>query len=228
MKKKVLIIDLEFIDGYSFLVKRKEMSNDSFQLVTNYKKALLTIQSVKFDIAFITSKKSTDQAVELTHLLGYQNIPFFVLNSSHPDFLKLFSNNLYISAFSKEPTKDLLSKNVSREPSSSLYPPSHLVVYDGSKLFKLNYDKITYIKAESQYICIHTVAQTVIVRQSLKKLLTVLPKFFVKCNKACAVNVNMISLISNQNVVMKILHKSITLPVSRTYKNAIISAVSLF
>ncbi|MNN76570.1 Transcriptional regulatory protein YpdB [compost metagenome] len=94
---------------------------------------------------------------------------------------------------------------------------------DNEKIF-LPVKDIRWIDAAGDYMCVHTIKETHIVRITMKKLASLLnPKTFVRIHKSTLVNVNNIKSVKSLRNSESILElgDDIKLKVSRNYSAAI-------
>jgi len=99
-----------------------------------------------------------------------------------------------------------------------------LVVKDSGKIILIPWDEISHIKADDYVVRIQYSGKVAVVRESLKKLETLLPPDrFIRTHKSYIVNLNKILEIENDfsgGQLLKLVDKS-EIPVSKTHKEAL-------
>lgn len=105
-----------------------------------------------------------------------------------------------------------------------------LVVNDSGKVILIPWDEITYIKADDYVVRIQYLNKVTVVRESLKKLETILPtNQFVRTHKSYIVNLTKILEIENDaggGLLLRLIDKS-EIPVSKHYKDALSQKIGL-
>lgn len=99
-----------------------------------------------------------------------------------------------------------------------------LVVKDSGKVILIPWEEIAYIKADDYVVRIHYLGKVTVVRESLKRLETILPPDrFIRTHKSYIVNLTKILEIENDlggGFCLKLIDKS-EIPVSKHYKDAL-------
>lgn len=99
-----------------------------------------------------------------------------------------------------------------------------LVVKDSGKVILIPWEEIAYIKADDYVVRIQYLGKVTVVRESLKKLETILPPDrFMRTHKSYIVNLTKILEIENDlsgGLLLKLMDKS-EIPVSKHYKEAL-------
>lgn len=99
-----------------------------------------------------------------------------------------------------------------------------LVVKDSGKVILIPWEEITYIKADDYVVRIQYLGKVTVVRESLKKLETILPPDrFIRTHKSYIVNLTKILEIENDlggGFLLKLIDKS-EIPVSKHYKDVL-------
>lgn len=99
-----------------------------------------------------------------------------------------------------------------------------LVVKDSGKVILIPWEEIAFIKADDYVVRIQYLGKVIVVRESLKKLETILPSDrFIRTHKSYIVNLTKILEIENDlsgGFLLKLIDKS-EIPVSKHYKDAL-------
>lgn len=99
----------------------------------------------------------------------------------------------------------------------------HIFVKDKGLRIKVDLNKILYIKSDGNYIDIHIPNQKYTVREKLQSFLESIPqKDIVQVHQRYAVNNNYIEAVSSTKIIVN----SVTIPVSKTYREGLISLLS--
>ena len=98
-----------------------------------------------------------------------------------------------------------------------------IFVKDGHDLVKLNLREVLYIEAVSNYVSFKTQTKNVLSLLSMKKLEDNLPDYFVRIHRSYIVNIRKVDKVESNNLLIG----SITLPVSSSYKQALLDKLNL-
>lgn len=105
-----------------------------------------------------------------------------------------------------------------------------LVVKDSGKVILIPWEEITYIKADDYVVRIQYLNKVTVVRESLKKLETILPQDrFIRIHKSYIVNLTKILEMENDlsgGLLLKLVDKS-EIPVSKHYKDALTAKLGM-
>ena len=87
------------------------------------------------------------------------------------------------------------------------------------KMVKINFDAILYIESLSDYLKIHTETKTIVTRETITNIEAKLPqKLFLRIHRSYIVAIKSITSYTNEYIEIK----KKALPISRTYKDAIL------
>lgn len=98
-----------------------------------------------------------------------------------------------------------------------------IFVKDGHDLVKLNLREVLYIEAVSNYVSFKTQEKNVLSLLSMKKLEDNLPNYFVRIHRSYIVNIRKVDKVESTNLIIG----SIALPVSSSYKQALLEKLNL-
>lgn len=114
--------------------------------------------------------------------------------------------------------KDYLIQN----PTKSEKNDDYFFAKIGSKFEKVVFDELLYVEAKDNYIVLHAEPKDLMVYMTTKEISEYLSgKNFVRIHKSYIVNVNRIESIDNDEVKIG----TDILPVSRVYRNDLITAI---
>lgn len=92
--------------------------------------------------------------------------------------------------------------------------PSYVLVKDGYKDIKLNFEDIFFMKSDKNYIDIHTSIKKITIRNSLDDFMEKLdPKIFYKVHRSYIININKIAEKKSNSVIVN----SFEIPLSRNH-----------
>lgn len=129
-----------------------------------------------------------------------------------------------VADFTGDDCEEILRKLAEGEPVSSNPYPAILAIKDGSEVTRVNVEDILWIDAAGDYMCVHTDAETHIMRRTMKELCEELdPKMFVRIHRSVIVNVGFVSkLVSHISGEYHLVLKNGTeLKVSRSHRDQV-------
>jgi two-component system LytT family response regulator len=135
-----------------------------------------------------------------------------------------------VAEFTGDDCEDILRKLARGENISSNTYPDILAIKDGSEVTRVAVNDIQWIDAAGDYMCVHAINQTHIMRRTMKELEQELdPKKFVRAHRSAIVNINfvqkMISHISGEYHL--ILNNGTELKVSRSHRDRVKEMIKL-
>ena len=117
------------------------------------------------------------------------------------------------------------TKETSIELGEQQSKPDFIFVRSERKMQKVNFKDIVYVESLSDYVKIHTQQKTIVIRETISNIENKLPNnSFLRIHRSYIVSLQFISFYTNEFV--EINNKS--LPISRGYKEDIISKLSHF
>ncbi|CAL2094426.1 LytTR family DNA-binding domain-containing protein [Tenacibaculum sp. 190524A02b] len=117
------------------------------------------------------------------------------------------------------------TKETSVEVEGQLSKPDFIFVRSERKMQKVNFKDIVYVESLSDYVKIHTQQKTIVIRETISNIENKLPNnSFLRIHRSYIVSLQFISFYTNEFVEVN--NKS--LPISRGYKEDIISKLSHF
>lgn len=129
-----------------------------------------------------------------------------------------------VADFTGDDCEDILRKLASGEAIANQTFPDVLAIKDGSEVTRVNISDIQWIDAAGDYMCVHTIGQTHIMRKTMKELDQELdPRKFVRVHRSAIVNIQyvqkLISHISGEYHL--ILANGSELKVSRSHRDKV-------
>lgn len=135
-----------------------------------------------------------------------------------------------VADFTGDDCEDILRKLAAGEKITTSAYPDILAIKDGSEITRVPVKDIQWIDAAGDYMCVHTDAQTHIMRRTMKELENDLdPKKFVRVHRSAIVNIQyvqkLVSHISGEYHL--ILSNGEELKVSRSHRDRVKEMVKL-
>jgi two-component system LytT family response regulator len=135
-----------------------------------------------------------------------------------------------VADFTGDDCEDILRKLASGESITTNPYPDILAIKDGSEVTRVAVSDIQWIDAAGDYMCVHAIEQTHIMRRTMKELENDLdPKRFVRAHRSAIVNINfvqkMVSHISGEYHL--ILNNGTELKVSRSHRDRVKEMIKL-
>lgn len=191
-------------------------------IVGSLRKAEELIESgVEPELALLDIRMhNEDQGVEIAKLMNTQGIPFIFITS--------FSDKSTLqSAVEQQPLGYILKPFKPREIADAVskafekMEPRFLVIRDRSTVHHINVNDIQYLESENVYVNIHTITGKIVHRTKLSDVLESLPSSFARVHQSFVVNRAHIKKIEGNSILIG----DVELPVSRTYKGALVDAM---
>ncbi|MCV2885251.1 LytTR family DNA-binding domain-containing protein [Aestuariibacter sp. AA17] len=129
-----------------------------------------------------------------------------------------------VADFTGDDCEEILRKLASGESLDSPTYPDILAIKDGSEVTRVNVDRIQWIDAAGDYMCVHTEGDTHIMRRTMKELEEELdPKKFVRVHRSAIVNIQYVSkLVSHvSGEYHLVLNNGTELKVSRSHRDRV-------
>ncbi len=98
--------------------------------------------------------------------------------------------------------------------------PKYLFIRSDRKMQKVNLVDILYIESYSDYVKIHTSKEQYLTRETITHIESKLPKhLFLRCHRSYIVALDKIQAYTNEHIELD----QLTIPISRSYKNDVVS-----
>ena len=191
---------------------------------SNPLKAIEGISKNPVDVIFLDVQMPQLSGIDF--LKSITKRPYVILTSAYKEYalegfeldvvdylLKPFEFNRFLKAVNK--LSDLFEKQtVTYAEGSNATQPDFLFLKDGSKLVKINFDSLLYIEGLGDYVKLVTKTKTITSLQTMKKLETQLPNYFVRIHNSYIISIRAIDSIQHNNVQIG----DRLLPIGITYK----------
>ena len=107
-----------------------------------------------------------------------------------------------------------------KQPEQAIVMPAHKLTFKtGASTLSLDDIEILLIEAAGNYMCIHTLNETLIIRETMKELLQRLPAQFVQVHRSVLLNLHHVHKVQPHNNDYEFcLSNGKTVPASRRYK----------
>jgi two-component system LytT family response regulator len=188
--------------------------------------ALVAIQQFKPDIAFVDIEMPGMSGLELAKQLAEQksDVPKVVFVTAYSEFaLKAFelcAVDYLLKPFSDQRLVNCLSKLVDGFSAEDVLQQS-VSIKSGTEWIRIKLDNILWIEAAGDYMCVHTLQGSHIIRKTLKQFEQELePKLFPRVSRSAMINLSRLQrLTPNSNgEYMAKLDSGDCVKVSRKYK----------
>lgn len=251
MKIDTLIVDDEPLARERIRTLLKDETD--FTIVgeaSNGTEALKHLQEHTIDLLFLDIQMPELDGISLVEKLSTQNVPLIIFTTAYDTFaVKAFELNAMdylLKPFTKKRFKQSLSriKEQCSSDDKDLYSstmlstlqaivqrkqyPERIVVKSEGKLQFVPLKDILWAESDANYINIHTVRETVVMRETMFNLSQRLdPSVFLRTHRSVLVNVEYIKELKpwfNDELVI-ILTNGAQLPVGRTYRKVVLQSL---
>ncbi len=103
-----------------------------------------------------------------------------------------------------------------------------IFIKKNSTLVKLRFDEILYIEALENYVVFNTFQEKFTVHSTMKALATKLPPMFIRVHRSYIINLNAISEIDDNIIIIKTNEGDITIPIGKAFKDNLLNALQKF
>lgn len=108
---------------------------------------------------------------------------------------------------------------------NNLTNKNEIFIKKNSTLVKLKYDDILYIEALENYVVFNTFNEKYTIHNTMKSLATKLPGNFVRVHRSYIINLNAISEIDDNIILLKTSEGDITIPIGKAFKDNLHNAL---
>ena len=163
---------------------------------------LLDVQMPGLDGFGVMHALGADRVPQTVFVTAYDNYALRAFEVGALDYiLKPFDESRFFAAFDRARgriaesrtarwARRLLAATPDRAPAGPLPPPSRLAVPVGQRVVFVNFDDIDWIQAADQYVVLHAGAKEFLLRESMQRLVTRLPRDrFARIHRSHIVNV---------------------------------------
>jgi two-component system, LytTR family, response regulator len=198
---------------------------------SNALKAIEGISKNPVDVIFLDVQMP--QLTGIDFLKSISKKPYVIITSAYKEYalegfeldvvdylLKPFDFNRFLKSVTK--LTNLLEKPSATHPETSTTNHSEfLFLKDGTKLVKINFDSLLFIEGLGDYVKLVTKGKTITSLQTMKKLETQLPAYFVRIHNSFIISIRAIDSIQHNNVQIG----DRLLPIGITYKKTFLESI---
>ena len=201
------------------------------------------------DIPFLELRATCSHALEAMEVLKKENIQLIFLDINMPqqsgiDFYKSLAKppavifttaypQYAVDGFEVNAT-DYLLKPIAYERflvainkvltnTSASSETDFIILKENKALHKARFEDILFVEAYGDYVKVHLNDKTITTHSTFSGLIAQLPKHFIRTHKSFSVNINKLSQLSG-NQIMVASHK---IPIGQTYKTKVLEALHL-
>lgn len=204
MKKNILIVEDEVLIATHIKFALRERGYGFVGIAISFEEAIRYLDTEEIDLVLldinISGKKS---GIDIANLLNNNyRIPFIFLtsytDSETIEKLKPTMPRAYLNKPINEvmliTTLDIVFANLVQKETS-------LFKFKlGKTTYTIDTDELLYLEADYGYIHIHLNSNTILIRNSMKDMIDLLPLKMLQVNRSIAVNPNFITLLDKNNV----------------------------
>ena len=216
----------KFIDRADFLELRGSFDN-----------ALDAISSLK-------SEKSVDLIfldIEMPEMTGFEflesleNLPQIIITSGNKNYaLEAFEHDVtdyLLKPFTTARLFKAIDKAYKRFEESNTSDSdfeNSFFIKSSSSLIRVNFDEILWVEALENYVVVNTNGDKYTIHFTMKAIIEKLPiKKFTRVHRSYIVNVGKIELIKDNTIIMKTNKETKTIPIAKSYKDALMNNINL-
>lgn len=226
MIMKALLIEDE-IDAQNVILKLFEGLVGVIQIVSvenEYSKGLQAVEQLQPDVLFVDINLNGRSGIELVKEIRSKKIkqPYVVFTTAYDSYvleaLRLESFDYLTKPIFREDLETCINRLVSKVQDSP-----HILVNTHEGIFRIELDKLIYLKADGPYTTLVSEDGKLISSKSLgfyEKLLEEYTQFF-RCHKSAIINTAKIKTVNVGNGVVELIKEN-EVAFSRTYKNELL------
>jgi len=98
-----------------------------------------------------------------------------------------------------------------------------LILKENKALHKVHFKDILFVEAYGDYVKVHLSDKTIITYSTFSGFIAQLPKYFIRTHKSFSVNINKLSQLSGNQIIVA----SHNIPIGQTYKAKVLEALHL-
>jgi two-component system response regulator LytT len=222
---KIGIVEDEVLISDALIRHLNKIGYSTTIAATNYIEAIEMISQEKPDLVITDIQLTgTKTGIDVGHFLQEQQIPFIYLTAHFDDQTVSKAavtrpGGYLIKPFRPENLKAALTVALSK---SKTKQNKIISVKSGYNYHRIDTSDILYLEADGVYITLYMKNEKVIVRTTMKEMLSTLPaELFVRCHRSYAINSEYITRLEAGFIWVN----HIKLPVSRSYREEMIKAI---
>lgn len=201
---------------------------------------ILKTKSIDFCILDIFLGKELG-GIQLAEKISEYNIPFFFLTSSKDRFVfekaklthpfsyllkpfneleLLFTLELAIEKFFQQPNA------FSEEKTPTVLSEKYLFIKNKDRISKVEISDISFVEVEDRYCKVAYEQRSYLIKMTLKKVVEILPAYFIQAHRNCIVNLDKIKdIFPNDNLIVLAGNEKVIL--SERYKHDILKKLNI-
>ncbi len=177
------------------------------------------------DISGIDFLKSLDRSPKIIFTTAYAEYALEGFELDAVDYLvKPFDFNRFLKAVNKMSQRSERPSPVVVSSEKSSARPEFIFVKDGTKLVKIDYNSILFIKGTREYVTIHTKEKKIMSLQTLRQLEVELPPEFIRVHNSFIIYLPAVGSISKNELEIQ----GEIIPIGITYKKSLMDRVKNF
>ncbi len=207
------------------LVKSCKNVKEALKITSNVEIDLILLDINMPEISGLTLAKVIHKKIKIIFTTAYREYAVDGFDIQAVDYLlKPISYDRFLQAINKyvdlSPISSVQEKTISEIPKNEF-----IFVRSERKMIKINFDAILFIESLSDYIKIHTSDKIIVTRETISNMEAKLAKSnFLRIHRSFIVSIPKIESYTNEFI--EITKK--TLPISRTYKDAVLQKLDSF
>ena len=190
----------------------------SVKLVGSFQDPLVAIAYMKkhpIDLLFSDIEMNESNGIEL--LKQVEHLPMLVFVSSHPkyaiDSFQLEPLHYIVKPATGEDVYTAVERALNREKSG--LQNNYITLKESfNSYYKIHFSKLQFIESDGDYLKIHTNNKIHRILGRMKVFHTKLPDNFIRCHRSFIVNINCVSSLNNN----KLLINEREIPISKLYR----------
>lgn len=177
------------------------------------------------DISGIDFLKTLDKRPLIIFTTAYAEYALEGFELDAVDYLvKPFDFNRFLKAVNKVLQRADKQPSIPVNPEKSIAHAGFIFVKDGTRLVKVDYDSIQFIKGTREYVTIYTKEKKIMSLQTLRQLELELPSEFIRVHNSFIIYLPAIQSITKNDVEIG----GESIPIGLTYKKAFMERVKNF
>jgi DNA-binding LytR/AlgR family response regulator len=224
----ILLVEDEVLIARELAKRIMELEHHDVKLARSYEEAIQQLDLHAFDIAILDiqlygEKSGVDVA---SYINKNQAIPVIYLTSQfNQPLLQEAKETMPVGYLTKPFQLETLrtTLEIALFNHKSLEPGSLLIVAEGKKEHHFNLKEVLYLSVDHVYTNIHCKKETHLIRSNLNDVMSQLPsQLFLRIHRSYAINIEYSKYINSRFVGLS----DQRLPIGRTYREDVISALS--
>lgn len=222
MAREIIATHLSKIDTIE-IVKSCNNAIEAFNCINNSTIDLVFLDINMPEISGITFAKSINKDIKVIFTTAYrdyavegfelQAVDYLLKPIAFDRLLKAINTYFEVYNTTKETTKNIDNIN------------DFMFVRSDRKMVKIDFNSIIFIESYSDYIKIHLSTKIIVTRETISAIEAKLPKQkFMRIHRSYIISINHIASFTNEYIT--IADKS--LPISRSYKKAVLKALEKY